>query len=163
MDSRNNLRGPRGLRRDWRDHAACSGMDTAMFFHQVGASVHVRQAIKVCNGDGDRPPCPVRRECGEFALSFPKEEDIAGVFGGMTPSERNRIRKQRRHGTDDKDARPTTTKEKTGPTIVKAPADPETYSRQLALLLRLVHDVMLYDSQGKRRRVSPSRPNPATG
>lgn len=141
----------------WRDQAACRGMDTDMFFHQVGASVHVKEALKVCNGSGERPPCPVRMECGEFALAFQKEEDIAGVFGGMTPAERNRIRKQRRQTVVEigvaKDVPPRS---------VIAPTDPELYSRRLARLLHLVHDVMMYDADGNRRRARQSRPNPAT-
>lgn len=161
MNSRNNLNVPPDLGQGWRDQAACLGMDTNLFFHQVGASVHVRQALRVCNGDQDRPPCPVRMECGEFALSFPREEDIAGVFGGMTPAERNRIRKQRRQAVADSESVPVELKKKPGPGKVGVPADPEQYSRQLALLVRLVHDVMLYDSQGRRRRVSRSHPSPA--
>lgn len=140
----------------WRDHAACLGMDTSLFFHTVGGSSHVKDSLRICNGYGDRPPCPVREECGEFALSFPKEEDIAGIFGGMTPAERHRIRKQRRQTVIEYEE-----KKKERPVAVLSPSDPELYSSLLARLLHLVHDVMIYDSQGKRRYDGRPRPNPA--
>lgn len=131
--------GPAGDQR-WRDRAACLGMDTLLFFHNVGASVHVKESLKICNGDGTRPPCPVRAECGEYALSFPKEDDIAGVFGGMTPAERHKIRKQRRQ-----DGR------KLAVTAERALAGGDAFTYQLALLLNLIHDAVMFDGNGQLR------------
>jgi hypothetical protein len=116
-------------------------MDTDMFFHQVGASVHVRQALKVCNGDADRPPCPVKDECLEFALSFAKEDDIAGVFGGLTPAERQKIRKQRRDDQRD------------GLSIIEraAPAGEGSFVHQLGQLLSLIHDAVSDDAVARQK------------
>jgi len=130
-----------GLDQGWRGRAACLGMDTDMFFHQVGASVHVRQALKVCNGDADRPPCPVKDECLEFALSFAKEDDIAGVFGGLTPAERQKIRKQRRDDQRD------------GLSIIEraAPAGEGSFVHQLGQLLSLIHDAVSDDAVARQK------------
>jgi len=130
-----------GSDQGWRDRAACLGMDTSMFFHQVGASTHVKDAMKICNGDADRPPCPVRDECREFALSFSKEDDIAGVFGGMTPTERQRVRKQRRDEHRD------------SMSIIEraAPAGEDTFTYQLGLLLSLIHDVVSADADARQK------------
>lgn len=124
----------------WRDRAACLGMDSNLFFHNVGASKHVKHALKICNGSGDRPVCPVREQCGEYALSFSKEDDIAGVFGGMTPTERQKIRKQRRRDIRD-----------VAVTEERALAGGDSFSYQLALLLNLIHDVLVYDANGEPR------------
>lgn len=45
---------------DWRDQAACFGLDPELFFPMQGptAGETVRQAKKVCWND-----CPVRQEC----------------------------------------------------------------------------------------------------
>lgn len=56
--------------------AACSGMDTEVFFAED--LVSVCRALCVCK------PCPIKDTCGEWALVNAE----FGVFGGMTPSER---------------------------------------------------------------------------
>lgn len=117
---------------DWRDHAACRGMDTDLFFYNVGASPHIRKALQVCHGNDERPPCPVRHECGEFALSFSKDDDIAGVFGGMTPAERKRIRKER--SAQNRIVNPDIEKEKAGE---------DSYTHRLSLLLNLIHETVV--------------------
>lgn len=81
---------------DWRGQAACLGLDTNLFFPAVGDGTTVRQALAVCNGDLDHPPCPVREQCLEFIIGFDQDEDVAGIFGGMTSADRKKLRKQRR-------------------------------------------------------------------
>jgi len=119
---------------DWREHAACRGMDTTTFFYNVGSSPHIRKALQVCNGNDDRPPCPVRHQCGEFALSFSKDDDIAGIFGGMTPAERKHIRKERA-----KEIRRITPDEE------KETAGEDSFTHRLSLLLSLIHEVAVSD------------------
>ena len=119
---------------DWREHAACRGMDTDLFFYNVGSSPHIRQALHVCNGTKDRPPCPVRQQCGEFALSFSKDDDIAGVFGGMTPAERKHIRKERAQQIRPVD-----------PDDEKQRAGEDSFTHRLSLLLSLIHEVVASD------------------
>ena len=81
---------------DWRNKAACRGLDTNLFFPAVGDGTTVRQALAVCNGDLDNPPCPVREQCLDFVMSFEQDEDVAGIFGGMTSGDRKKLRKQSR-------------------------------------------------------------------
>jgi WhiB family redox-sensing transcriptional regulator len=69
----------------WRIQAACLGADTDLFFIEHGGSY--QQAVKIC------ADCPVRVDCLEWALATRTEY---GVFGGVTPDERWRIRRRRR-------------------------------------------------------------------
>jgi WhiB family redox-sensing transcriptional regulator len=77
----------------WKEKAACSGMDPAIFFGgtiddggEVVRRPHVasyeRQAKLVCEG------CPVRMECLWFAISG---REGFGIWGGATERERRRI------------------------------------------------------------------------
>lgn len=81
---------------DWRARANCLGLDTNLFFPAVGDGATVRTALAVCNGDLDHPPCPVKDECLTFVMSFDQDEDVAGIFGGMTSGDRKKLRKQRK-------------------------------------------------------------------
>jgi hypothetical protein len=47
-------------------------------------------------GKDETPACPVRVACLEFALSFPPDQDAYGIYGGMTPHQRDKIRTARR-------------------------------------------------------------------
>jgi len=74
---------------DWRDDAACRGMDANLFFPpEKGAdSVRLtREAKAVCAG------CPVRTQCLQFALSSPERH---GVFGGLDDRERRNMKPAR--------------------------------------------------------------------
>ncbi len=74
----------------WADQAACAGMialfDAACDNSHGGHTGAQQSAINVCFA------CPVREECLTFAL----ENDTAlpyGIFGGLTPTERLRLRR----------------------------------------------------------------------
>ena len=85
-----------GKHPDWRGQAACLGLDTNLFFPAVGDGTTVRQALAVCNGDLDNPACPVKEQCLAFAMSFDQDEDVAGIFGGLTSADRKKLRKERK-------------------------------------------------------------------
>jgi WhiB family transcriptional regulator, redox-sensing transcriptional regulator len=74
----------------WRSHAACSSLDTNLFF-PVGLTGYAidqtNLAKAVCND------CPVRNQCLEFALRTLQDH---GVWGGHTEEERRVIRRARR-------------------------------------------------------------------
>jgi WhiB family redox-sensing transcriptional regulator len=72
----------------WRDRAACLGTYNPQFFHQH--SYLMLQAKAVCRD------CTVVDECLQYALSHTEQE---GVWGGMTPRERQRFR--RKENTDN--------------------------------------------------------------
>lgn len=71
----------------WRESAACAGTDNARFFPAGDEDPHVAEAKAVCAA------CPVRDECLQYALSTNQTE---GVWGGMTGSERRRLRRRLR-------------------------------------------------------------------
>ena len=71
---------------NWREHAACRGMDTRIFFPERGDNRReIALARQACSG------CPVKQQCLDVALSFP--EDDFGIFGGYTSTERRSVRK----------------------------------------------------------------------
>lgn len=69
----------------WREDAACRGVDTDVFFPVT--EEEAGPAKTVCAS------CPVREECLEFALQTRQED---GVWGGLTETERRRLRRRLR-------------------------------------------------------------------
>ncbi|MGI9021914.1 MAG: WhiB family transcriptional regulator [Acidimicrobiales bacterium] len=69
---------------DWRDEAACRDADTAVFFPL--SDDEAGRAKAIC------ATCPVREPCLLFALANREEQ---GVWGGLTESERRRLRRRR--------------------------------------------------------------------
>ena len=72
----------------WRDHAACLDADPDWFFPEVGYG-RGQDAIKARLICAD---CPVIDECLAWALA---ERPSVGIFGGTSPLERDRIRRER--------------------------------------------------------------------
>ena len=78
---------------DWHVHAACIGLDIGIFFPDYGGGEKAfAQAKKVCES------CPVIAECLDRQLELESFEDQWGMFGGMTPRERKKIRNRRDRG-----------------------------------------------------------------
>ncbi len=73
---------------DWRESGACRKADTALFFPVSDDAAGPAKAICAI--------CPVREQCLRFALANREEQ---GVWGGLTETERRRIRR-RRTGAD---------------------------------------------------------------
>ena len=76
----------------WRTRAACRGMEPDLFFpHGETAHEAVEQttrAKKVCTD------CPVRLHCLLYALASHPQD---GIWGGLTASQRTRLRHRRLH------------------------------------------------------------------
>ncbi len=71
----------------WREHAACLGSDTNLFFAEGRGNYGTnRSAKEVCR------PCPVREPCTDLALDT---STTHGVFGGKTHPERRKYAKRR--------------------------------------------------------------------
>jgi WhiB family transcriptional regulator, redox-sensing transcriptional regulator len=74
----------------WRADAACSSLDTNLFFPDADAGHEVPSMVSsakaVC------AECPVRQACLEFAI---RTRQLDGVWGGHTPEERRSIRRRR--------------------------------------------------------------------
>ncbi len=69
---------------EWRQDAACRDLDTSIFFPETDDEAAA--ALAVCAA------CPVREACLEFAL-VTRQDD--GVWGGMTETDRKRLRRRR--------------------------------------------------------------------
>jgi WhiB family transcriptional regulator, redox-sensing transcriptional regulator len=68
---------------DWKDDAACRGVEGDLFF--PGENNHYNpKAFAICK------TCPVRERCLMFAIN---NEIIYGIWGGMTPPERQRYKR----------------------------------------------------------------------
>ncbi|HEX9854919.1 MAG TPA: WhiB family transcriptional regulator [Acidimicrobiia bacterium] len=71
----------------WRDHAACAGSDTDLFFPIGEDDEAAAPAKAVC------AICPVREDCLQYALATNQTD---GIWGGMTGAERRRLRRRLR-------------------------------------------------------------------
>lgn len=71
---------------NWRRDAACRGMPPEMFYPDAGGQITV-EARDLCER------CPVRPECLSAALDGYEND---GWWGGMSPSQRRRLRARNR-------------------------------------------------------------------
>ncbi|UCG41060.1 MAG: WhiB family transcriptional regulator [Acidimicrobiia bacterium] len=69
----------------WRLEAACADLTSEEFFLAGDDLEGMRRAQAVCAG------CPVKAECLEFALA---SNQSLGIWGGTTPNERRRLRRE---------------------------------------------------------------------
>nr|WP_141681715.1 WhiB family transcriptional regulator [Mycobacterium malmoense] len=68
----------------WRDDALCAQVGGDIFYVDKGESTAPAKAV--CS------MCPVRVECLEWAIDH---DDRWGIYGGLSPRERARIRRKR--------------------------------------------------------------------
>jgi WhiB family redox-sensing transcriptional regulator len=64
------------------EQGACYGQPDVMFPETTA----YRPAKALCR------VCPITAECLSLALSMPQEDDLYGVWGGLTAPERRRLR-----------------------------------------------------------------------
>jgi hypothetical protein len=76
----------------WRLLAACRGLPTAIFFPEHASEVPdpYDDARKICVN------CPVKDPCLEIAEAFSASGDRNGMFGGLSPAERQTFRRRQR-------------------------------------------------------------------
>lgn len=74
---------------DWMDEALCRevGGDLWTPDQTEGSKGAIHRAIKLCG------KCPVQAACLEYALD---RGEMHGVWGGTTPTQRKRLRRERR-------------------------------------------------------------------
>ena len=77
----------------WRDDAACIGAPVELFFPRPGRNNGAVVKRLYCDS------CPVRQECLDFAMEVENATWRAGVWGGMTPTERSRYAKERKEAS----------------------------------------------------------------
>lgn len=69
----------------WEERAACRGTDTEAFYPEQNDRRTERLAKRVCGR------CMVRRECLAHALRL---DEQFGIWGGLTPGARKRLRRK---------------------------------------------------------------------
>lgn len=69
----------------WFAEGICAQTDPDAFHPEKGGSCAAAKAV--CNGDDDRPPCPVRGQCLAWAL----EHHERGIWGGTSERERRQL------------------------------------------------------------------------
>lgn len=78
-------------REDWQADAECSGVPVQMFYPEefdAGERRYFRRAARrVCAS------CSVQAQCLEYAL---RTDERFGIFGGLTPRERDQLAPRRR-------------------------------------------------------------------
>ena len=79
----------------FKDRAPCKGMDPEFFFPALGESG--KEAKAVCNGTPAKnghpgtAPCPVKKECLEYALL---NNEKFGIWGGLSERERRTVKRE---------------------------------------------------------------------
>jgi hypothetical protein len=73
-------------RPEWQQHALCRGR-TDEFFAQRMPRAKKQELVAICQ------KCPVCTPCLELALTFEIDDD--GIFGGLDPVERKKLRNER--------------------------------------------------------------------
>jgi WhiB family transcriptional regulator, redox-sensing transcriptional regulator len=90
--------GPQPPRPGWQESAACQTREIELFFGPEGETRFDRRrrenrAVAVCAS------CPVLARCRRHALLMPEQY---GVWGGLTPGQRNAARRARRAAVPDR-------------------------------------------------------------
>lgn len=98
---------------DWQKRGACFGYPVEIF-HPEEPNEY-RRAVKICER------CVVKPRCLEFALELPASADRFGVYGGLTPRQRRRLR------LDMEKAAPAPPDTKFEPTAIEWDADAGIY------------------------------------
>ena len=71
----------------WMSDGTCATTDPELWFPELDSLWRVREAKNICE------KCPVKKECLEYALVNGFKE---GIWGGLSPAERNRLSKGKR-------------------------------------------------------------------
>ena len=79
----------------WAADAACAEVDPDLWYPEKGGYHTGHQAKLICNGDDDRPACPVRDQCLAYAMD-PANEINDGIWAGLSSRQRKRLAKKLR-------------------------------------------------------------------
>ena len=77
-------------REHWSEDAACRGKAASVFFpDHIGFNDHrYDEALAIC------ADCTVRQECLEMVIVLEDTDDRWGVFGGLIPPQRAKLRRE---------------------------------------------------------------------
>ena len=76
------------MNEEWRKNAYCKGKETEFFYPEIGtkgAAEQVKNVKTFC------ALCSVSAECLQTAIA---NDEQFGIWGGLTPKERSKVRKQ---------------------------------------------------------------------
>ena len=73
---------------NWKQQAACTGIDTSIFFPRLGEKHKERLALKICS------ECDVINECRQHSIELAQTVDVQGIFGGWTQLQRLQYMKE---------------------------------------------------------------------
>ena len=75
-------------REHWSESAACRGKKGSVFFpdHRTLNEHRYDEALAICAN------CSVRQDCLDMVIVLEDTDDRWGVFGGMTPPQRAKLR-----------------------------------------------------------------------
>jgi WhiB family redox-sensing transcriptional regulator len=76
---------------EWLKRAACRGLPSDLFFPDQRSEHGWDEPQRICAS------CPVSNECLALVIDLDWTDDRWGMFGGMTPWERESIREERRY------------------------------------------------------------------
>ena len=78
-------------REAWRDEALCRFVEHDVFFpHHTLSESRWDNARLVCAF------CPVRKQCLNVVIGLDDNDDRWGMFGGLTPAQRKKLRKKQK-------------------------------------------------------------------
>ena len=76
----------------WQALAACLGIDPDIMYPDNDDDRGILEATRYC------AVCPVVEQCTEFAMDFESSQHSrAGIWGGLTPAKRERLKFSRQH------------------------------------------------------------------
>ena len=67
---------------EWRNMAACKGLDVNMFFPEKGDNALQIKAKQVCAS------CPVQTDCYEYSIHLAEQVELLGTWGGASQKQR---------------------------------------------------------------------------
>ena len=73
---------------DWMNDAVCRQVDPEIFTGEdtpARRHMQMNKAVKICRD------CPVMDRCRDYAFTLASHEPIHGVWGGLRPSEINKL------------------------------------------------------------------------
>ena len=72
---------------DWRQHAACRGMNPNIFVPERGDMDSFYLAIRTCNN------CEVIEQCRDYGLELDRQELTPGIYGGLSQRQRRQLKR----------------------------------------------------------------------
>ena len=75
---------------DWMAQALCAQIDPDLWYPDPGDAHAAQTAAAVCR------TCPVRADCLDYAMATEAQGGRHGVWGGLTPTARDRLHHRRK-------------------------------------------------------------------